>query len=336
MNKKIMLALEDCLQSLQNGASLEATLERHPDLTSELLPLLQAAQAAQSVDPDPVPQKAFIAGRSHLLAQVSNLRRKQGVRTGLSPVLRFALITAVVLAFLVVSGSGLIAASASSLPDDPLYGIKRTAEVIQLGLTFDPTQKDALEDEFYQRRIAETQSLLTDRRAVEIKFSGLVEARLADGWLISGIHVVVSPQTEVDGEIVPGVQAQVEGITQVNDTVLSQKISLEQDGNDGNSGSNSSGSGEIQATETLQPESGETPNPEGGSSNSGGGSGDSGGGGGSGSPTESSTSGSNGSGDITKTPEPTRTPEPTKIEALTKTPEPTKTEDPTRTAEPTK
>jgi len=336
MNEKLILALEDCLQSLQKGDSLEAALARYPDLSTELRPLLQAAQAAQRVDPDPIPPKAFLTGRSQLLAQVNDLRRKREAPKGLPPVLRFTLITAVVLAFLVVSGNGLLAASASSLPEDPLYGVKRAAETIQLGLTFDPTQKDALEDEFYQRRIDEAESLLTDRRTVDVKFSGLVEARLADGWLISGIHVVVSPQTEVDGQIVPAVHAQVEGITQTNGTVLAQKIGLEQDGNDGNGGSNSSGSGETQATETLQPESGETPNPEGGSPNSGGGSGDNSGGGGSGSPTQSSTSGSNGSGDITKTPEPTRTPEPTKIEAPTKTPEPTNTEEPTRTAEPTK
>ena len=74
MNKKLVLALQDCLQSLQKGASLEAALARYPDIRSELLPLLQAAQAARNVDPDPVPQKAFMAGRSQLLARVNDRR----------------------------------------------------------------------------------------------------------------------------------------------------------------------------------------------------------------------------------------------------------------------
>ncbi len=145
--------------------------------------------------------------------------------------LRFGLITAVVLAFLAVSGNGLLNASASSLPDDPLYGIKRTAEKLQLELTFDPAQKIVLEDKFYQRRIEETESLLASQRAVEVKFSGLVETQFTDGWLVSGIRVIVTPQTEVDGEIAPAMHVEVEGTTQANGTVLAKKIRLEADGN---------------------------------------------------------------------------------------------------------
>ncbi len=322
MNNKLILALEDCLQSMQDGASLETVLARYPLLSAELQHLLLAAQAAQSVDPEPIPQKAFNAGRLHLFAQVNDLRRTQATRKGLTPGLRFALITAVVLVFLVVSGNGLLRASASSLPDDPLYGIKRTAEIIQLDLTFDPDQKAALEDKYYQRRIDETESLLVSQRTVEVKFSGLVDAQLTDGWLVSGIQVILNPQTEVDGQIVINAHVEVEGITQPNGTVLAQKIRLE---TSGNGSPDSSGSDEEQATKTSQPEDGV--------SNSGSGSGDSG----SGSSTQESNSGSNsGSGDATKTPEPTRTPEPTKFDAPTKTPEPTKTREPTRTPEPTR
>ncbi len=40
MNNKLITALEDCLRSLQNGASLEDALRRYPDLSAELRPLL--------------------------------------------------------------------------------------------------------------------------------------------------------------------------------------------------------------------------------------------------------------------------------------------------------
>jgi uncharacterized membrane protein YgcG len=278
-----------------------------------------------------------------LLAQVYEARKKQESRNVIPLFMRLALVTALVLVFLVVGGNSLFSAAAGSLPGDSLYGIKRTAENAQLLFAFSSTQKLALEDEFYQRRISETESLLVSRRAVEVKFSGLVEARLPDGWLVSGIRVMVTPQTEVDEEIVTGMHVEVEGITQLNDTVLAKKIRIESDEHEEDGSSSQSGPGKGQATESPHPESGETPHSGDGSSNSGSGSSGNGGSGGSGSSTQASNSGSNqGSGDATRTPEPTRTlkptrtPEPTKTKAPTKTPEPSKTDEPTRTPEPTK
>ncbi len=322
MNDKLLHALEDCLQTLQSGAGLDSVLVRYPDLKDQLRPLLQAAQAAQVYDRTPIPQLTIRAGRTNLLAHVNEARSQRSSRKGFQPVVRFALVAALVLVFLVVGGGGLLTASARSLPDDPLYGLKRAAEVLQLDLTFDPAKKQALEDVYYQRRIDETESLLTSRRAAQVKFSGLVEAPFSDGWLVSGIRVIVTAQTEVDGEILPGMHVEVEGFTQANDTLLAQRIRPEMDDNAEDSISNPAGSDGGEATTTLQPEDG--------SSSSGGGSSEESGSGGTGSPTQAGSSGSNGSGDLTNTPEPTRTLEPEN------TPEPTKTPEPTRTPEPTK
>ena len=316
MNDKLITALEESLKAMEQGVPLEGALSRYPDMAEEIRPLLLAAQAAREMDSGPIPAQIVNQGRSRLLAQVNSRRRSKEVRR-VSPILRFGLVTAVVLAFLAIGGGGLLTASANSLPDDPLYGIKRTAEAIQLDLTFDPVQKDALEDRFYQRRIAETESLLSTHRTVEVKFSGVVEAPLADGWQVSGIHVIVTPQTEISGGIAIGATIEVEGVTQANDTLLAQKIRLETSGNDNGGSSGSGSSGEDQPAGNPTQESGGSSGSDGGSSNSG--SGDSGGEK-TIEPTKTDSSGSNGgSGEATRTPEPTRTIEPTR------TPEPTRT-----------
>ncbi len=347
MNKQLHLALEDCLKAMQDGADLDSALARHPDLADELRPMLRDAGAAAGLDPDPVPANVVREGRQRLLARVDAARRKRKNLRAIPRLWRFALAAAVVLAFLVLGSNGLVTASANSLPGDPLYGIKRMVEGIQLQLAASPGERVKLEDQFYQRRIDETASLLADKRLVPVQFSGWVEARLADGWVASGIHVVVDGQTVVNGDIVPGVQVEVTGMTQSNGTVLASRIGLEPEGIEDGGGPNALGPGEGLATGTPTTQSGDTPHPEGGSPGSGGGSdggngSGSGGGNGSGngngqtSLTPGSTSGSSqGSGDVTKTPEPTRTPQPTRTNEPTKTQEPSKTDEPTRTPEPT-
>jgi hypothetical protein len=337
MNDRLLLALEDCLQSMQNGDSQDAVLARYPGHSAELRSLLDASQIAQGIDRDPIPQKVLSTGRLHLLAQVDEARKKRASHKAISPLMRFSLVTGFVLVFLIAGGNGLLTASASSLPGDPLYGIKRTAENAHLMFTFNPAQKLALEDEYYQLRINETEALLANQRTVQVKFSGLVESQFADGWLVSGIRVIVNPQTEVDGEITSGMHVDVEGLTQANGTVLAQSIHPESDENAGDGAIHSPASGEEHATETSQSESGETPHTEDSPTNSGRGTSGEGGGGETVSATQSDNSGSDqGSGDVTKTPQPTRKFEPMKTEAPTKTPEPSKTNEPTRTPEPTK
>jgi hypothetical protein len=61
-------------------------------------------------------------------------------------------------AALVVSGFGVTAASAASLPGDPLYGVKRTTETVQLELT--PLSGQAvIHTRFAGRRLDELQAL---------------------------------------------------------------------------------------------------------------------------------------------------------------------------------
>src|SRR4029077_15086649 len=60
-----------------------------------------------------------------------------------------------VAAVLILALAGAASAAASSLPGDPLYGLKRTTEDVQLALTFDDLGRMQLLSDLADRRLAE-------------------------------------------------------------------------------------------------------------------------------------------------------------------------------------
>ena len=72
----------------------------------------------------------------------------------------------------------------------------------------------------------ETRSLLTDQRVEGVEFTGVVSNQLANEWLVSGIHVVVTTLTEIDGTIVIGDLVEVHGATNHAGGVDARRLSL--------------------------------------------------------------------------------------------------------------
>ncbi len=334
MKNKIPSALEDCLQEVHRRNDLNAALAHHPELGEHLRPLLQTARAASQYGQDPISLKSVREGRARLLAQVDEARRQPKSRFGLVFFRRFPVAAGLVLSCFVLAGTGLIGASASSLPGDPLYGIKRTTENVQLQLAVDPSQKVALQDQFSHRRVDEAVSLLVSQRIEQVDFSGLVEIRLADGWQVEGIHVILDAQTQLSGVIQPGAVAEVLGTTQANESVLASSITVETNNEENNGDANPPGSGGAQeesgpsSTATMEPTQwGETTTP--GWTESGDQSG--------GSRSSSPTPGWNSEGDHEDhngTLQPSRTPWPTKTPGPTSTDNPSRTPNSTGTNEP--
>ena len=112
----------------------------------------------------------------------------------------------IVLASLGITGY----AAAGSLPGDPLYGVKRLEESLQLALTFGEVQRGAYQQRLEERRRAEVQALLAERRmGVAVAFTGDIE-RATDGrWLVAGVAVAL-PDEQV---ALTGEQVSVEGVT---------------------------------------------------------------------------------------------------------------------------
>ncbi|HTX92376.1 MAG TPA: DUF5666 domain-containing protein [Anaerolineales bacterium] len=213
MNQPMYDALETCLQGLEHGESLETLLARYPDLAEELRPLLQTAVYARTAHTDRLPVGALTRSRGRGLALAADLRRKP-VSRFLRGHFRRSFLTAVsVIIILVMSGNGLLLASAHSLPGDPLYPLKRSVETTQLNWSVDPAQKSALQSVFSQRRVDEAKTLITIHRVESVEFNGVLTDQSNGQWVVSGIPVVVDPQTQVENGIGVGDEIQVSGST---------------------------------------------------------------------------------------------------------------------------
>jgi hypothetical protein len=213
MKKSLFDALETCLQAMEKGETLDAVLSRYPDLAGELRPLLELAQRARTPGGSELPVGAISRGRVRVLSAAADLRAARSPRFFPGRSWRTALITLVIVLALVLGGNGLLVASAQSLPGDPLYVFKRSIEQTQLFLLFDSAQRQALQVSFSQRRVDETKSLITINRVEPVEFDGVVASQTEDGWLVSGIPVVITSQTLVDGSLQIGDSVTVSGET---------------------------------------------------------------------------------------------------------------------------
>ncbi len=175
--------LDECLQAIRSGASVEACLARYPDYAEELEPLLHLAARLHVAEPLALSSSAHAAGRHKLGAAVEAraaateawagpaelLRRR--VQTWLRlpqvrPLPRLALAFEVVILVAIV-GAAIFALAAGSLPDQPLYPIKRVAESIRVALTPDVPGKAQLHLTLADRRLAEAEILLRQQGRVD-------------------------------------------------------------------------------------------------------------------------------------------------------------------------
>jgi hypothetical protein len=194
MRREFERALDECLSQLNTGElGLEEVLARYPEHEAELRPLLRTAMLVRQV-PQAVPSpEAKAAGRQRLLSAVARKRREKAqARPGLvhrlersaailvQPLvqpqrqsLRLAQAIAALLIIVSLVSAGTLRVAAGSLPDSPLYPIKRATEWVQLALTTSPAGKARLHMSYSERRSDENLALLETGK-------GLSEATLQD------------------------------------------------------------------------------------------------------------------------------------------------------------
>ena len=149
--------LDECIERLLQGESVEQCLGRYPEHAVQLEPLLRVAKATRetsSVEPRP----EFKAQARY---QIESLLHAKGQKAGprrlplVSWVPRWAVVVAAVFLVILLAGSGTVAASSSSLPGDTLYPVKTATERVWLSLTFSDTARARLQAKFADRRVAE-------------------------------------------------------------------------------------------------------------------------------------------------------------------------------------
>ena len=145
--------LEECLARVLKGEPVEACLADHPEHAGELEPLLRTAieaRAASAVRP----RHEF---RQRAALQFQAAIREMPARKSERPVIwhrRWMSVLAGVL-FVLLAGTGVVAASSNSLPDEPLYAVKLATETVRVALTPSDIGKAELYVKFTDRRVDE-------------------------------------------------------------------------------------------------------------------------------------------------------------------------------------
>jgi hypothetical protein len=117
--------LEDALEQLAQGHSVEDVLRRRPEARPLEL-TLRLAQAMRQAAPQPLPQ-AQVARLEQRWRAAPPAARRAPLWAGMS---RAAAVVVAALAIALAGTTGTVAASASSMPNDTLYPVKRAWELL--------------------------------------------------------------------------------------------------------------------------------------------------------------------------------------------------------------
>ena len=197
MDAQLEVTFIDCLDALAQGEPLERILARYPQDAPQLRPLLETAAALPALRMQPS-EATKMKSRDAFLAQAATLRRTPA-RAAFHWWPRLAAGFAAVALIAMVLGTGTLAASSSALPGDPLYGLKRAAENVQLSAAASPNVRTSLQNEFAQRRRAEIGALLAAGRRQTVEFQGPIESLQPNAWIIDGLVVQIEANTQIVG-----------------------------------------------------------------------------------------------------------------------------------------
>ncbi|MBZ0298448.1 MAG: hypothetical protein K8J31_01850 [Anaerolineae bacterium] len=135
------IILDECLDAvLSDARTIDDCLALYPEHAAELKSALQIGLLAKRLKQPEMEAGSLDALEMRLRGQMLAARQPAG-RARLAPLSRLAAMVALVFLFTLGAGGGVVAASAHSLPGDPLYGVKRLWEAIVLALAswFDGT-----------------------------------------------------------------------------------------------------------------------------------------------------------------------------------------------------
>ena len=139
MSREFVDTLNDCVERLTNGESIQACLDRYPAYADELRPLLEVSastvRAANELQPDPTAKQRNFQRFAQAASQVSQSRERrrpwwQNYRR-FAPIARPALVGFMAIAIMVTGVGATTAASSSSVPGEPLYWVKTTKESVE-------------------------------------------------------------------------------------------------------------------------------------------------------------------------------------------------------------
>lgn len=155
--------LQECLELLEQGKSVEECLNRYPEQRGELEPLLRTAAASREAFMQTAPASTRSRIRSRIMDEWDKKRKRRFPR-GFSVFMpRWAATALLVILVLLVGGSGTVFASSGAVPGEALYPVKEFRENAQLFFTHSPQEQVALQTQFIKERAQELRELATEK-----------------------------------------------------------------------------------------------------------------------------------------------------------------------------
>jgi uncharacterized membrane protein YgcG len=181
-HNRLTEALDDTLASRAHGESFEACAVRYPDLTSELMELVEARAQLDLLSQAPrLSADSVAARRRQFLTATRAFKLQPAPETWLQRLTGWLFLSGqraqpawipalarVVIALAVIASvlSGTAAAAQASLPDSSLYGVKLMLEDARLQLTNDPAQQAMLALAFAAERAREMERMAAFHQAI--------------------------------------------------------------------------------------------------------------------------------------------------------------------------
>jgi hypothetical protein len=165
-DKEFNNILNECLERLLEGETIEQCLGRYPGQANGLKPLLKTALAARRVSA--IQPRADFKARARYQFRSALKEAATKKRPFFSWFPRWATVATIALVLL-LAGSGTVAAAGSSMPDSPLYPVKLATEEVRLALTPSPLGKTSFCAELADRRVAEIIYLAERGNAQQLK-----------------------------------------------------------------------------------------------------------------------------------------------------------------------
>lgn len=252
MNQRLIDALERCMELLETGLLLEDCIKKYPDLEPELREILDTAEDVMNLRQDRVTMEAMNRNRIKVLSYanflVNDSKRKtvisgenwlvrpiKRIVNGISSLSPFAGrlgLVVMITVLLILFSSGLVITSAKSIPGDSLYPVKRAVEDISVRLVPIKEVRSEYEFNYSQQRVVEVKRLIELKRVQRISFEGILESMSSTSWIVGGIPINIDATTTVVGghdgvqSFLPGMEMEVEGITNTQGWVMAIEIHL--------------------------------------------------------------------------------------------------------------
>lgn len=221
---EIAQLIEECLQRLESGENLETVLASHPAQSEALRPLLLGAQAARYNGDNLPPVSGQMRSRAQFLEAAATQAQPRRWRLFSLPRFANALLLAVMIILTGMFASTL--ASARALPGQPLYGVKRSVEQVQLVLAGDALSRLTLSDTFDLRRADEARQLIAAGSTQAVTFSGFLRSEEPSRWSAAGVIFELDPSLADAAVRMTGSYVDVKGNVRRDEGLLASRLSV--------------------------------------------------------------------------------------------------------------